>query len=78
MCAIALAEGGVLRGVWRAAVEGEILQEARGKGGFGYDPLFYCPQVGCSFGEASNDQKFAVSHRGQALRKMIQAIGTLL
>jgi XTP/dITP diphosphohydrolase len=78
VCAIALAEGGVLRGVWRAAVEGEILHEARGKGGFGYDPLFYCPQVGSSFGEASNDQKVAVSHRGQALRKMIEAIGTLL
>jgi XTP/dITP diphosphohydrolase len=78
VCAIALAEGGVLRGVWRGAVEGSVLQQARGQGGFGYDPLFYCPQVGCSFGEASHDQKFAVSHRGQALRKMVDAIGTLL
>ena len=72
VCAIALAEGGQLRGVWRGAVEGVILDEARGKGGFGYDPLFYCPQVGCTFGEASEEQKFAVSHRGQALRAMVR------
>jgi len=75
VCAIALAEAGKLRGTWRGAVEGTILDEARGKGGFGYDPLFYCPQVGCTFGEATEEQKFAVSHRGQALRKMLQAIG---
>jgi XTP/dITP diphosphohydrolase len=78
VCAIALAEGGKLRGVWRGAVEGIILEEAHGMGGFGYDPLFYCPQVGSTFGEASEEQKFAVSHRGQALRAMIQAIGSQL
>ena len=72
VCAIALAEGGQLRGVWRGAVEGVILDEARGQGGFGYDPLFYCPQVGCTFGEANEEQKFAVSHRGQALRAMVR------
>jgi XTP/dITP diphosphohydrolase len=74
VCAIALAEGGKLRGVWRGAVEGIILHEERGQGGFGYDPLFYCPQTGCTFGEATEDQKFAVSHRGQALRAMAAAI----
>jgi XTP/dITP diphosphohydrolase len=75
VCAIALAEGGKLRGVWRGAVEGTILHEARGAGGFGYDPLFFCPPTGCTFGEASEEQKFAVSHRGQALRAMLGAIG---
>ena len=75
VCAIALVEDGRLRGTWRGAVEGRIIDEARGKGGFGYDPLFYCPQVGCTFGEAGEEQKFAVSHRGQALRKMIGALG---
>jgi XTP/dITP diphosphohydrolase len=76
VCAIALAEAGTLRGVWRGAVEGVIVEQARGVGGFGYDRLFYCPQVGCTFGEASEAQKFAVSHRGQALRAMIEeAIG---
>lgn len=71
VCAIALADGGAVRGVWRGAVEGVILHEPKGPGGFGYDPLFYCPQIGCSFGEATDDQKFAVSHRGQALRAML-------
>jgi XTP/dITP diphosphohydrolase len=72
VCAIALAEGGRVRGVWRGAVEGIIVDEARGKSGFGYDPLFFCPQVGSTFGEASEDAKFAVSHRGQALRAMLR------
>jgi XTP/dITP diphosphohydrolase len=71
VCAIALAEGGQLRGIWRGAVEGSILHEPRGTGGFGYDPLFYCPQIGCTFGEAADDRKFAVSHRGKALRAML-------
>jgi XTP/dITP diphosphohydrolase len=74
VCAIALAEGGqIARCVARRGGR-TILDEARGKGGFGYDPLFYCPQVGCTFGEATEEQKFAVSHRGQALRKMLEAI----
>jgi XTP/dITP diphosphohydrolase len=74
VCAIALAEGGQLRGVWRGAVEGIIIDEARGTGGFGYDPLFFCPQVGCTFGEASQDRKFIVSHRGLALTEMLAAL----
>jgi XTP/dITP diphosphohydrolase len=74
VCAVALAERGELRGVWRGVVEGVILEEARGAGGFGYDPLFFCPQLGCTFGEAAEDRKFAVSHRGQALRAMLAAL----
>jgi len=56
-------------------VEGTIIDGERGQGGFGYDPLFYCPQVGCTFGEASQDRKFQVSHRGQALRAMLAELG---
>ena len=74
VCAIALAEGGEIRGVWRGAVDGIIIDEPRGVGGFGYDPLFFCPQVGATFGEATQEQKFAVSHRGQALRAMLGAL----
>jgi XTP/dITP diphosphohydrolase len=75
VCAIALAESGRLRGVWRGAVEGIVLDEPRGAGGFGYDPLFFCPQLGCTFAEAGEERKFAVSHRGQALRKMLAEVG---
>ncbi|MGD0499742.1 MAG: RdgB/HAM1 family non-canonical purine NTP pyrophosphatase [Bryobacteraceae bacterium] len=71
VCAIALVEGGRLRGVYRGAVEGVIIDEPRGAGGFGYDPLFYYPAFGCTFGEVAADRKFSVSHRGQAMRAMI-------
>jgi XTP/dITP diphosphohydrolase len=74
VCAIAVVEGGAVRGVYRGAVEGTIIDDARGDGGFGYDPLFYYAPFGCTFGEAGPAQKFDVSHRGQALRKMLDAI----
>jgi XTP/dITP diphosphohydrolase len=71
VCAIALAEGGRIRRVYRGQVEGFIIAEPRGPAGFGYDPLFWSPALGCTFGEATDDQKFALSHRGQALRAML-------
>jgi XTP/dITP diphosphohydrolase len=74
VCAIALVESGAVRGVWRGAVEGRIIDEARGGRGFGYDPLFFYPPYGCTFGEADDAAKFAVSHRGQALRAMLNSI----
>ena len=74
VCAVALADRGVIRGVWRGTVEGVIIDEPRGEGGFGYDPLFYCPQVGCTLAEANEHQKFEVSHRGNALRAMLASL----
>ncbi len=71
-CAIALAEAGAIRGIWRASVEGRILDAPRGSQGFGYDPLFYYDPFACTFGEVEGARKFAVSHRGQALRAMLQ------
>ena len=71
VCAIALVEGHHLRGVYHGAVEGIILDAPRGSEGFGYDPLFYYPLFGCTFGEAGAQQKFSVSHRGQALLAML-------
>ncbi|MBI3683844.1 MAG: RdgB/HAM1 family non-canonical purine NTP pyrophosphatase [Acidobacteria bacterium] len=77
VCVIALALRGEILGTFHGAVEGEILEEPRGSGGFGYDPLFYYPPLGCTFGEASEEQKLSVSHRGAALRRMIEALPTL-
>jgi XTP/dITP diphosphohydrolase len=74
VCAIALIEGGAVRGVFRGVVEGIIAREPRGMGGFGYDPLFYYRPFGCTFGEATAAQKLAVSHRGQALRALLAAL----
>jgi len=51
-----------------------VFTEPRGSGGFGYDPLFYCPALGLTFGEAGADRKFSLSHRGQALRAMLAAL----
>ena len=80
VCVIALARGEEVVGLFHGSVEGEIATEPRGAGGFGYDPLFYYPPFGCTFGEATADQKFAVSHRGQALRALLDfwATGTTL
>jgi XTP/dITP diphosphohydrolase len=74
VCAIALVESERVIGVYHGAVEGEILHEPRGAGGFGYDPLFYCPAFGCTFGEATPEQKLSLSHRGQAVRAMLASL----
>jgi XTP/dITP diphosphohydrolase len=70
VCVIALVHKGALVRTFRGSVEGRILDSASGSHGFGYDPLFYYEPFGCTFGEASHDQKMQVSHRGQALRAM--------
>jgi XTP/dITP diphosphohydrolase len=72
VCVIALADNGTVRQTFRGEVEGSILHEARGSGGFGYDPLFFYPPFDCSFGEVDGERKFSVSHRGQALRSLMQ------
>lgn len=53
------------------ACEGVILNEARGQGGFGYDPLFYIPDIGQTLAEVSIEKKNGLSHRGQAVRRMV-------
>ena len=57
-----------------AAMEGQIGDEARGENGFGYDPIFYLPEYGCSTAELSMEQKNEASHRGKALRAMKQIL----
>lgn len=58
----------ICHGSW----EGRILFEERGDNGFGYDPLFYVPTHDCSAGELDPDTKNSISHRGQALRQLVQ------
>ena len=71
VCVIALAKDGEVVETFRGEVAGELLHEARGPAGFGYDPLFYYRPFGCSFGEVDGEKKFAVSHRGNAARAML-------
>jgi XTP/dITP diphosphohydrolase len=72
VCAIALAQSGVLLTTTRGAVEGEILTSPRGQGGFGYDPLFLYPPYGQTFAEIGHDLKFEASHRGKAFRALLE------
>ncbi|WP_050466559.1 RdgB/HAM1 family non-canonical purine NTP pyrophosphatase [Herbaspirillum chlorophenolicum] len=57
-------------GVWK----GEIVADARGEGGFGYDPYFLLPQLGKTAAQLSAAEKNAVSHRGQALRALVEKL----
>ena len=70
VCAIAahLPDGRIL--TTRGTIEGIIGYEERGEGGFGYDPIFFLPEYGCSTAELSMEQKNELSHRGKALRAM--------
>ncbi|MBO4548740.1 MAG: non-canonical purine NTP pyrophosphatase [Abditibacteriota bacterium] len=58
----------------RATLEGEIAREERGGGGFGFDPVMYLPSQGRHLAELSAAEKNAISHRGKAVRKMIELI----
>ena len=56
----------------RGEAHGELLREAAGQGGFGYDPIFYYPPYGKTFAEVTPEEKNAVSHRAMALRLMYE------
>lgn len=78
VCAIACAfpDGQILTS--RGTMEGLIAHEIRGENGFGYDPVFYLPEEGCTSAEISPEKKNELSHRGKALREMKkQLVGCL-
>ena len=70
VCAIAAVfpDGG--KTVVRGTMEGMIGYEIKGENGFGYDPIFYLPEYGCTSAQLSPEKKNALSHRGEGLRKM--------
>ena len=61
----------------RAAIEGRIGYEEKGEGGFGYDPIFYVPELGKTTAELTEEEKNLVSHRGKALRLMKEELKKL-
>jgi len=77
VCVIALAHAGKLVRTFRGVVRGEITGSPRGANGFGYDPLFYYPPFGCTFGEASTSAKMGVSHRARALEDTFRFLKNL-
>ncbi len=77
VCAIAamLPDGSVIDTL--GVMEGRIGHEIKGEHGFGYDPIFYLPERGCTSAELLPDEKNAISHRGKALRAMLQRLGLI-
>jgi XTP/dITP diphosphohydrolase len=70
-CALATAQDGVPLLGKEGTVEGRILTAPRGSGGFGYDPLFYLPELGRTMAELDDQARWALSHRGQAFRALL-------
>jgi XTP/dITP diphosphohydrolase len=73
-CVLAAARNGHLLAIGHGAVEGDILTEARGTHGFGYDPLFYLPGHGKTMAELDIKTKLSFSHRGRAFAALLKAL----
>lgn len=71
VCVIAAARDGKTLELFRGQAEGIILDAPRGTNGFGYDPLFFFPQIGKTFAELKAEEKANYSHRGAAFRKAL-------
>ena len=70
-CVMALAKRGRILTIAEGRADGVILDSPRGSGGFGYDPLFFYPPLGKTFAELTPQEKFRVSHRGEAFRRLV-------
>lgn len=75
VCVIAMAQRGKALLVVSDRAEGVLAMEPRGSGGFGYDPIFFFPELGRTYAELSASGKNAYSHRGKAFRKALKLFG---
>lgn len=81
VCVLALcspSSSGTGEWLFRGECEGWIAFEPKGESGFGYDPIFFYPPFGKTFAEVDRGTKGSVSHRGKALKKLAQALSSLL
>jgi XTP/dITP diphosphohydrolase len=76
-CVVVLMDPTGQRLIREGQCSGVISQTLRGEGGFGYDPLFFLPEQGCSLAELAPEQKDLISHRGQAMRALIPVLTSL-
>jgi len=76
ICAIAFVQNETSFDIFEGISEGEILSEAHGTGGFGYDSIFFSPALGKTFAEVTDAQKQTVSHRMRALNKLLDKLNT--
>ena len=72
VCVLAVARDGKMLATFRGVAEGVLLDAPRGTNGFGYDPLFYFPQIEKTFAELSPEEKAGYSHRGAAFRQFLE------
>ena len=77
-CCVALARPDAPTETFEATCEGLIATEPRGMGGFGYDPIFWLPELGHTMAELTPDEKHAVSHRGKVLALLAERLEALL
>lgn len=78
VCAIAAVFPNGEKEVVRGTMEGRVAYEIAGANGFGYDPIFYLPEFGCTSAELSSEKKNELSHRGKGLRMMRKIMGQKL
>jgi XTP/dITP diphosphohydrolase len=74
VCVIAATHGDRMLAVVSEKVDGEIVIEPKGSGGFGYDPVFYMPELRATFAEIAGAEKSRVSHRGKAFRRLLDVL----
>ena len=67
-CYVAIAGPGMETVVFNATCDGEISRDPSGNGGFGYDPIFYLPELDCTMADLTAEQKHSISHRGKVLK----------
>jgi len=78
VCVLAIVDANGKETVVRGTCEGGICHKKRGFGGFGYDPIFYLPQLGKTMAELSKAEKNALSHRGNAFKKLESVLGEII
>lgn len=78
VCHLCLASPEKVLGETKGTVEGIIVDEPAGENGFGYDPIFFIPALGKTVAQLSDEQKNAISHRGNAIRQFIPLLSSIL
>ena len=73
-CVIAIAKAGKTLATFHGTADGTILLKLKGRSGFGYDPIFFHAGAGKTFAELSTEEKYARSHRGAAIRRLLEAM----
>lgn len=74
VCILALISENGDKNIVEGCVEGNIIDELKEEGGFGYDPIFYYKPLNKTFGEITSEEKNSISHRGQALKKLKETL----